>query len=124
MLQRVEFADVQRWKSLAAAEHVSISETAGTSWHGWMVDGEMVGFCALMMARGGGRIKGVWVKPAHRHQGHGRQMTLALIHHATEDLLLGRLEALALNPAFYESLGWTRQGEPRPNGAVWVARNY
>lgn len=123
-LRRVSFQDVAPFKSAASRDHVSVADTRETFWFFYEVDGQMIGFCGVMRTALGGRIKGVWVKPEFRGQGHGTAMTKQLIQQATDDLLFLRMEALAHNPAFYEGLGWERIGRPMPNGAVWLARNY
>ena len=124
-LRQVDYPTAAAFKSLAAKDHVSISDTMDTTWF-LFEDGPflVLGVCALMRRATGGRIKGVWVRPEHRGKGIGRQMTLALIEHAVDHMLCFRLEALAHNPAFYEGLGWERIGAPTSNGAIWLARNY
>lgn len=124
MLERVVYADVAPFKSVAARDHVSISDTRDTFWFTYRFEGEVVGVCGLLRTALGGRIKGVWVKPVHRGKGHGARMTRDLIATAIDDLFFLRLEALAHNPGFYEGLGWERVGAPMPNGAVKLARNY
>jgi ribosomal protein S18 acetylase RimI-like enzyme len=123
-LRLASFAEVAPFKSAAARDHVSVSETRETYWFLYEDAGEMIGFCALLRTTLGGRVKGVWVKPELRGKGHGREMTLALIKQAINELFFLRLEALAHNPGFYEELGWKRVGLPMPNGAVRLARNY
>lgn len=123
-LRLASFIDVRPFKSAAARDHVSVSETRDTLWFVYEQGAEILGICALMRTKLGGRIKGVWIDPQHRGRGHGRQMTIELIKHATGELLFPRLEALAHNPAFYEAMGWKRVGVPVSNGAVWLARNY
>lgn len=124
-LRRVEYADVSPFKSAAARDHVSVSDTRETFWFLYEDDaGALIGFCGLLRTPLGGRVKGVWVKPEFRGRGHGTAMTVALIQQATEELFFLRLEALAHNPKFYEGMGWQRLGNPMPNGAVRVARNY
>ena len=105
-LQPADYSEVVPFKSAAARDHVSIGETRETHWFLWTDSGELVGLCGLMRTALGGRIKGVWVKPEFRGRGHGWATTLALIEHAVDELFYLRLEALALNPAFYEGLGW------------------
>lgn len=124
VLRQVKFEDVASYKSAAARDHVSVSPTRDTFWFVYEEAGAVIGICALMRTALGGRVKGVWVDPARRGQGHGRQMTLDLIEHAVDELFFLRLEALAHNPKFYEALGWKRIGAPLPNGAVKLARNY
>lgn len=123
-LRRVSFNDVAPFKSAAARDHVSVADTRETFWFFYEQDGEFIGFCGVMRTALGARVKGVWVQPDLRGRGHGTEMTKQLIKMATDELLFFRMEALAHNPAFYESLGWERIGRPMPNGAVWVARNY
>lgn len=124
-LQPVDYEMVAPWRSAAAREHVAVAESPGTQWFVWLrPNNEIVGFCGLLRTRTGGRIKGVYVLPGCRGNGHGRAMTEALIWEATDGQLMQRLEALALNPAFYESMGWKRVGAPRPNGAVMVAKTF
>jgi RimJ/RimL family protein N-acetyltransferase len=98
-LRPASYADVAPFRSAAARDHVSVSETRGTSWFLYE-DGELIGLCALMKLQAGARIKGVWVRPELRGKGHGRQMTLDLIKHASDEMLLPRLEAYAHNPGF------------------------
>lgn len=123
-LRPADFAEVVKFKSPAARDRVSISLTRDTSWFIYEVEGEMVGLCGLMRRKEGGRIKGVWVKPGHRRQGHGRAMTDALIALATKENGWRRLEAYAHHPGFYEDLGWQRVGAVRPNGAVMLSGVY
>jgi RimJ/RimL family protein N-acetyltransferase len=122
-LRPASFAEVRPFKSAAARDHVSVSQTRETSWFVYEQGGETIGICALMRTRLGGRIKGVWIDPRHRGRGHGSGMTAELIKCAIDELLLPRLEALAHNPAFYEAMGWKR-GTVMPNGAVWLSRDY
>lgn len=123
-LRPVEFAAVAPFKSVAARDHVSVSETRETFWFLYEDAGYVLGLCGLIRTPTGGRIKGVWVKPEHRGQGHGQAMTLELIKRAVDELFFLRLEALAHNPKFYEAMGWQRVGKPLPNGAVRLAKNY
>ena len=122
-LRQASFAEVQPFHNAAARDHVSISETRGTTWFLYEDGNKFIGLCALMALRAGARIKGVWMRPEFRGKGHGEQLTLDLIEYATEVLCLPRLEAFAHNPAFYEAMKWKRIGE-LPNGAVRLARNY
>jgi ribosomal protein S18 acetylase RimI-like enzyme len=123
-LRQVDFAAVAPFKSAAARDRVSVSPTRDTFWFLYEDGPQIIGICALMRTTLGGRIKGVWVDPAHRGRGHGRQMTVDLIALAVDQMFFLRMEALAHNPAFYEGLGWKRVGLPQPNGAVRLARNY
>jgi RimJ/RimL family protein N-acetyltransferase len=99
-LRPASYADVAPFRSAAARDHVSVSETRGTSWFLYEDGDELIGLCALMKLQAGARIKGVWVRPELRGKGHGRQMTLDLIKHAFDEMLLPRLEAYAHNPGF------------------------
>ena len=114
LLLQIEYAAVAPFKSAAARDQVSVSDTRETYWFLYKVDGELVGLCGLLRTTLGGRIKGVWVKPEHRGKGHGTSMTRELIRQAIDVLFFLRLEALAHNPAFYEELGWKRVGNPMP----------
>lgn len=122
-LLQVDYATVAPFKTAAARDHVSISDTRETFWFLWK-DEAVVGVCGVIRTTLGGRIKGVWVKPNLRGAGAGRQMTEALIKYAIDEMFFLRLEALAHNPAFYEGMGWKRIGAPMPNGAVRLAKNY
>lgn len=123
-LRQVDFAAVAPFKSAAARDHVSVSPTRETYWFLYEDGPHILGICAVMRTTLGGRVKGVWIDPRHRKRGHGREMTGQLIRHAINELFFLRLEALAHNPEFYEALGWKRVGNPMPNGAVRLARNY
>lgn len=124
-LLQVDYGFVAPFKSAAARDHVSVSDTRETYWFKYELDiHTMLGFCGLMRTTLGGRIKGVWVRPELRGNGHGTAMTKALIEKAVDELFFLRLEALAHNPAFYEGMGWQRVGAPLPNGAVRLAKNY
>jgi GNAT superfamily N-acetyltransferase len=143
-LVEVPYREVAPFRTVAARERVSLSDTPATRWFVWRapgadagragagpgtpasrggnagVDGEwaIIGCCGLLLRPGGwARIKGVYVRPPYRGQGHGDAMTRALIAWARERCL-SVLEVLAYNPAYYERLGWRRMGRPRPNGAV------
>lgn len=123
-LLAIQYADALPFKSQAARDGVSISDTKQTDWWAWGDPLDFIGVCGAIMTSRGARIKGVWVRPASRRQGHGGAMTLELIRVLTEERMICYLEALAMNPGFYEALGWKRLAQPRPNGAVLVGRAY
>lgn len=106
------FKDVSRWAGTASRDGVSISDTRDTQWFRCL-DG-IVG--VIRVRPGVYRIKGVYVFPHRRGRGAGSKMTVEAI-----DWAIGQgaveVEALAYNPAFYESLGWKRDKEFRPG--VW-----
>lgn len=112
-LQLISYEDVAKYRSAAAKEHVSITDTKNTQWYLW----PGVGFGALIRAgRLTQRLKGIYVFPEERGQGKGTQLTKGLIDIATIHGAMF-LQAYALNPKFYESLGWRRTQTQLRSGA-------
>lgn len=118
-LYEVPYSRVAPYRSAAAKEHVSVTDTKKTWWFEW----PNVGFCGLIEVRKGvrARIKGVYVYPEERGSGKGTVMTQELMEIAE---LMGytELEAFALNPKFYVGLGWKQTATQLGSGAWKVER--
>ncbi len=122
-LQAVDYEAASKYKSAAAREHVSISETQRTYWF-YVVKGDegVVGVVGLMLVSGGAvRIKGVYIQKEFRGQGIGTAVTDALETHAVNELHATTIEAYAYNRAFYEGRSYEAVGT-RPNGAVLLRK--
>ena len=115
-LKDVSYAFVHRYKKQAEREHVSVSNTKNTRWFAAFVDEEMVGFGAFILVGKVARVKGIYIFPEERGLGHGGRMTEAIFEEALNSGV-GRLEAFALNPSFYEQRGWRRTATQLRSGA-------
>jgi len=106
-ISETTYAWCARWRSAAAKEHVSISDTPDTCW--FRLDD--IG-CAGLMCKPGqpARIKGVYIDPAFRGLGYGTMLTEFLMAEARRRGA-ERMDVYALNPAFYEARGWERVGQ-------------
>ena len=119
-VEPVSYDVVAPFASRAAKEHVALGRTANTEWFAVQNHGEMRGFAALMKIGSGFRLKGFWVHPDHRGNGIGTALLTTLIGIA-EDRCASKVEALALNPRIYETLGFRRATTMR-TGAVKVLK--
>lgn len=116
MLVECEYADVAKFKSAAARDHVSVSPTKKTRWFK-LPTGE--GFCGLIEVGAAVRIKGVYVHREYRGSGIGTKMTEELLTLAERE---GKpIEVLAYNAKFYEDRGF-KKSKQLPNGAWRLAR--
>lgn len=121
-VRRAEIPELLKYKSAAAREQVSVSATRNTVWLKALVEGELVGFGAYIWAtETKARVKGIYVLPEHRGEGYGTAMTLQILQQAA-GAGATEIEALALNPSWYEERGFTRTKQ-RANGAWRVHRN-
>jgi len=114
---KVPYARIEPYASIAAKDRVSVGNTQNTEWFIWFDQVKEPPFCALMKTTKGYRIKGVWVPAKLRGNGVGKEMTLALMNYAANDLMASRIEVFAYNPKFYEIHGYKRFGK-LPNGAI------
>lgn len=118
-----DHSDVAPWMAVAAREHVSATNTTGTDWVvGCTAQGEVVGFAGVLRHGRKGRyarVKGVWLRPEFRGNGHGEAITDYAITHAASLDGVERLDAIAINPAFYVARGWT-VGSTAPSGGTRV----
>lgn len=83
----------------------------------------LLGFGALIEVKPGHlRVKGIYVLPEERGAGVGTTMTEDLIKVARA-AGAQEIEAIALNPAWYEARGFVRQKEIRPGSwrVLWEA---
>lgn len=116
------FGSVERFAAAAAKERTSIADTPRTSWYVVVKDGVIAGCAGLYTVRPGiARIKGVYIAPSHRKAGLGTLLTEHLLAVARAECV-SLVEALALNPTWYEARGFRRAAAARPNGAVLVRK--
>lgn len=115
VLREAGIEEVHKWKRQAEREGVSVKETKGkTRWYVWEEVGEVLGFGGYIWAtKTKARIKGIYVLPENRGQGVGVKMTEGIMAKAREEGA-EKLEAVALNPKFYEERGFHRTKEIRP----------
>ena len=105
------------YRRAAAREHVSVSATQKTVWYEYR-DRELIGFGAFIWTgEEKARVKGIYVLPEFRGGGLGTRMTQKIIE-AARAAGAKTLEAFALNPAFYEALGW-RRTDVRLRSGAW-----
>ncbi len=104
IVERCAFADLAPWISAARRERVAITDTRATRW--WRVPGAG---CAgmLALARGGVRLKALWIEPEHRGMGHGRTLIDHRIAVARAEGAAW-IEVYALHPESYERRGFVR----------------
>lgn len=124
-LTLVDYEYVMQYASAAAKEKVSVKPTKSPTL--WFTDHDKPmkrhGFCGLIKIKPEAwRIKGVYVFPEYRGFGYGEAMTLALMDAAVE-LGAKSIEAIALNPAFYERHGYTIVAKIR-EGSWRVCKHY
>lgn len=122
ILKEVDYDSVKIYKSRAAKERVSISETNNTLWFEIIKMGyeehEHMGCCGLYLAKNKCRIKGDWIKPEYRGQGYGEFITqsrLLIAEHLNYDLI----EVLTLHPHYYRKKNFTIHKEIR--SGVWLS---
>lgn len=123
-IQAAEYSAVQRFAGAAARERVAITDTARTSWYTVCGPGQAaVDGCAGILWLGrAARIKGVYVAPEMRGAGLGTQLTEHCIAEAWRRGDVDQVEAFALNPAWYESRGFHREGRNSHGVARMVLR--
>lgn len=100
---------VQPLRSAARRDHVSLSNSPGKVWYAIEVEDIPVAVAFVQVARGRGRIGGIYVKPDHRGRGYGEQLTAACIR-AVRDAFCGVADCYALNPQYWVGLGFEQVG--------------
>ena len=75
-LTEVSYTNVKSFASRGSKERVSISNTNNTIWFHITYKDNIVGVCALYLAKNKCRIKGDWIIPEYRGKGLGEFITL------------------------------------------------
>ena len=116
----VNYTEASKYKSKAAKEGSSITNTNNTTW--LMNKNKTACLGIIFLASGGCRIKGVFVDKEVRGQGIGNAITNFAILYARNGSR-SYIEALAYNYNYYiNSLKFKKVGKQRPNGAQMVRR--
>jgi len=110
-VQFIKFDMIKGFASRAAKERVSVKDTASTVWFGifenfYTEESELVGFGGVIIKGSKARVKSIYVLPEHRGKGYGSLLTEHMIRAAQKIPHIKTLEAYAVNPKYYEALGW------------------
>ena len=81
-----------------------MKDTPSTVWFG-VFDSELIGFGGVIKGSKA-RVKSIYVLPEHRGKGYGSLLTDHMISAAQKIPHITTLEAYAVNPKYYEALGW------------------
>lgn len=117
-LKQVQYQDVKQFASKASRERVSISDTQNTLWFHIIYEAQVIGCCALYLAKKKIRIKGDWITQSYRGKGLGEFITNCRIEIARL-LDYENIEVLTLHPKYYESKGFVINKEIRKG--IWHA---
>ena len=104
-VQFIQFKLIKGYASRAAKERVSVKDTPSTVWFG-VFDSELIGFGGVIIKGSKARVKSIFVLPEHRGKGYGSLLTDHMITAAQNLPQITTLEAYAVNPRYYEALGW------------------
>lgn len=104
-INEVPYEEVKQFSSKASKERVSISNTNNTIWFQIYLLDELVGVCALYLAKKKCRIKGDWIYPTHRGKGIGEFLTEARLK-IIKSFGYKDVEVLTLHPHYYAKKGF------------------
>lgn len=114
-IEIVQFADVRKFASPAAREHVSVTDLPGTTWY--TVRGIA---CAGLQVKGQrARIRGVYVDPAFRGDGLGTTLGERLIDDAIARGC-ALVDAYVINERWYLAHGFTEKARNAFGRALMV----
>ncbi len=122
LVRECSYDDIKVYKSRAAKERVSISDTNNTIWFnimriGWKTH-DTIGCCGLYLAKNKCRIKGDFIEKEFRGQGFGHFLT-EIRKFIAKDKGYDTIEVLTLHPHYYKKEGFTINKEIR--SGVWHA---
>lgn len=124
-VEQVDYETAARLRSKAAKDGVSVKDSKNTQWFG-LFDGpdEIVGTGAVYDMGGRARLKGVWVDPRYRGEGHGLALTEARLRYIEDVLMASQVEVITRNHGdYWLSRGYRATGRVLPNGAAFYVKN-